>query len=72
MLFMSLTAYLRTRNTDWCLVPINYFVLVKLNINLYGPQCMKIRFNDILYFRYNSNLKDKKKKMKFDIFLSPY
>ena len=79
MLFSSLAACLRTRNIVWCLVPINYFVLVIviLNINLYRPQCVKIRLNDILDFRYDPNLKDKKKKkkkkmMKFDIFLSPY
>ena len=62
MLFSSLAACLRTKNTVWCLVPINYFVLVlvKLNINLHEPQCVKIRLNDILDFRYNPNLKDKK------------
>ena len=70
----SLTACLRTKNTVWLLVPINYFVLVlvKFNINLYGPQYIKIRLNDILDFRYNPNLKGKKQMMKFDIFLSPY
>ena len=72
MLFLSLAARLRTRNTVWCSVPINYFVhvLVKLNVNLYGPRCVKTRLNDMLDFRYNPNLKDKKKMMKFDIFLS--
>ena len=72
MRFSSLAACLRTRNSVWCLVPINYFVLVKLNINLYGPQCVKIRLNDILDFRYNAYLKDKTKMMEFDIFMSPY
>ena len=77
MLFSSLAACLRTRNTVWCLVPINYFllVIVKLNnINLYRLQCMKIRLNKVLDFRYDPDLKDKKKKkmMEFDIFLSPY
>ena len=68
MLFSSLAACLKTRNTVWCLVPINYFVLVivKLNINLY-TQCVKIRLNDILDFRYDPNLKDKKKKKNEEI-----
>ena len=68
-LFSSLAACLRMRNTGntiLCLVPINYFVLVlvKLNINLYGTQSVKIRLNDILDFIYNPNLKDQKKKKK--------
>ena len=60
MLFSSIAACLKTRSSVWCLVPINYFELVKLNINYYGSQCVKIRLNDILDFRYNPNLKEKK------------
>ena len=60
MLFSSLAACLMFSSN---FLPVNKnqkWDPKKPNINLYGPQCVKIRLNDILDFRYNPNLKEKK------------